>query len=148
MFVCIQLHLKRSIKGDREMKSKKLKLLWLLIIPVVIAYALYLPTIILGDDYLPENALTAFFVRTSPVIQDLFGEIQQVSLNNDGGACAHVSFRGGPHGWHRYDVVGSKDSGTIVVNWQSQDRRGKNFEVLSVERCVQGEKNKVIWKQE
>lgn len=136
----------------KRLSPTKLKVVWILCIPVAIAFVFYLPTLIHGDDpFNKEHSLSEDFVRTNSVVRSLFGDSLKVTSNNYGGSCGQVSFHsgegGGPLGWFRYDVVGTKSNGTIVIYWQSLDKRGKGFEVLRMERFEAGKENKVIWEQ-
>jgi len=55
---------------------KWLKVVWILCIPIAVAFLLYiLSLMIFGDDYLPERGLSETFVRTHPANQEFFGKV-------------------------------------------------------------------------
>lgn len=128
--------------------------MYLFCITAGIAYVLFIAiaTMVFGGDdpFNEEHNLSEDFIRTNSVIRDHFGKPVKVTSNNYGGSCGQVKMHagpdGGPQGWFRYDVIGSKSNGTIVVFWQGTAEG--NFEVLSIEHFINGGTNGTLWKKE
>ena len=100
-----------------------------------------------GVDKAPEKDLALLAAKANPAIQALFGESAQLSYNREGSSGIEFHPGGRREGRHRFDVVGPRDRGTILVRWTSRGK-GEDFKVRAIERCTRGETNQIIWKQD
>ena len=120
---------------------KWLIVVWMLCIPAGIIVSLLVH---FQMDMIPEKPLAIAAARTNANVQAVFGENVQISSQED--SQDEIEFHtGGLRKGETYcDVQGPKGQGIIVVRWTSKGNR-QEFRVLSIERCVKGTRNEMIW---
>lgn len=92
----------------------------------------------------PEPELARSFLLSQKEIVEEFGRPLSVSFKREGQRVSFSIYSRRVEGACRFNVRGSKRSGTVTVLWRNE-RSGDGFTVTKVEVLRRGEKPEVIW---